>query len=160
MLRGDSAFVCDYKSGNCSDLHSYLISLSRSLWHSRRAGIRISLDGHSRGQSLADRRQDNRVSLLGSGSKMLKKAGFRWTPPTPAGGLTAGKSAVADSLFGSLVLERSAVAVSRGRDLTLSRASESRAAQLLYLPIYAEANGKSVPASWNLTYHVISGSGH
>ena len=28
---GDSAFVCDYKSGNCSDLHSYLISLSRSL---------------------------------------------------------------------------------------------------------------------------------
>ena len=27
---GDVAFVCDYKMGNCSDLHSYVIALARS----------------------------------------------------------------------------------------------------------------------------------
>ena len=28
---GDVAWVCDFKKGNCSDLHSYFISLARSL---------------------------------------------------------------------------------------------------------------------------------
>ena len=28
---GDVTFVCDFRKGNCSDLHSYLISLARSL---------------------------------------------------------------------------------------------------------------------------------
>ena len=58
-------------------------------------------------------------------------------------------------LFGGLVLERAAVAVSRGRDLTLSPPQKAGPLNYFIYP-YAEADGKTVPASWNLTYHVLS----
>ena len=70
----------------------------------------------------------------------------------------AGNQAISDSLFGSLVLERTAVAVSRGRDLTLSPPQKAGPLNYFIYP-YAEADGKPVPASWNLTYHVVSDTG-
>ena len=156
--QGDSVFVCDYKSGNCSDLHSYLISLSRSL------GIPAVLEF---GFPLTGIPVDNPLPTDGRIAGYHCWVWFQdpkagWVPLDAADArrwADAGKPAVADSLFGRLVLERSAVAFSRGRDLTLSPPQKAGPLNYFIYP-YAEADGKAVPASWNLTYHVISGSDH
>ena len=70
----------------------------------------------------------------------------RWTD--------AGQPEVADRLFGSLVTERSAVAVSRGRDLVLSPPQQGVPLNYFIYP-YAEASGLPVTATWKLQYHVI-----
>ena len=59
---------------------------------------------------------------------------------------------VAEYLFGNLVLERSAVAMSRGRDLTLEPAQKAGTLNYFIYP-YAEADGKTVEAKWDLRYH-------
>ena len=152
--QGDSAFVCNYKSGNCSDLHSYLISLSRSL------GIPAVLEF---GFPLSGIPVAKPLPIDG------KIAGYHcwiwfwntekgWTPMDAADArrwADAGQQAVSDSLFGSLVLERTAVAFSRGRDLMLSPAQKAGPLNYFIYP-YAEADGRAVPASWTLFYHVIS----
>ena len=155
--QGDAAFVCDYKSGNCSDLHSYLISLSRSLGIPAVLEFGFPLTGIPGAKPLP---ADGKIAGYHCwvwfndfqyGSVPLDAADARrWTD--------AGNPAVADSLFGSLVLERSAVAVSRGRDLTLAPAQKAGPLNYFIYP-YAEADGKAVPATWNLTYHVISDTG-
>ena len=155
--QGDSAFVCDYKSGNCSDLHSYLISLSRSLSIPAALEFGFPLTGIPMTKPLP---ADGKIAGYHCwvwfndpqyGSVPLDAADARrWTD--------AGNQAVSDSLFGSLVLERSAVAFSRGRDLTLSPAQKAGPLNYFIYP-YAEADGKPVPAAWNLTYHVISDTG-
>ncbi len=154
--QGDSAFVCDYKSGNCSDLHSYLISLSRSLgipatleFGFPLTGIPVAdplpTDGKIAGYHCWVWFQDPQKGWLPLDAADAR----RWAD--------AGQQAVSASLFGSLVLERSAVAVSRGRDLTLSPPQKAGPLNYFIYP-YAEADGKPVPASWTLTYHVISDS--
>ena len=155
--QGDSAFVCDYKSGNCSDLHSYLISLSRSLGIPAVLEFGFPLSGIPVARPLPP---DGKI------------AGYHcwiwfwntergWTPMDAADArrwADAGNQAVSDSLFGSLVLERSAVAFSRGRDLTLSPPQKAGPLNYFIYP-YAEADGKPVHAAWNLTYHVLSDTG-
>ncbi len=155
--QGDSAFVCDYKSGNCSDLHSYLISLSRSL------GIPAVLEFGFPLSSIPV------TKPLPADGKIAGYHCWVWFNDPQYGPMPldaadarrwadAGQQATSDSLFGSLVLERSAVAVSRGRDLTLSPPQKAGPLNYFIYP-YAEADGKTVPASWNLTYHVISDTG-
>ncbi len=156
--QGDSAFVCDYKSGNCSDLHSYLISLSRSL------GIPAVLEF---GFPLTGIPVTRPLPLDGKIAGYHCWVWFRdtqkgWVPLDAADArrwADAGQPSVSNSLFGSLVLERTAVAVSRGRDLTLSPPQKSGPLNYFIYP-YAEADGKPVPASWTLTYHVLSDSRH
>ena len=155
--QGDSAFVCDYKSGNCSDLHSYLISLSRSLGIPAMLEFGFPLTGIPVPKPLP---ADGRImgyhcwvwfSDPKYGSVPLDAADARrWAD--------AGQKSVSDSLFGSLVLERTAVAFSRGRDLTLSPPQKAGPLNYFIYP-YAEADGKTVQASWTLTYHVISDTG-
>lgn len=152
--QGDSTFVCDYKSGNCSDLHSYLISLSRSVgipavleFGFPLTGIPFAgplpTDGKIAGYHCWTWFQDPQhgwVPLDAADSR-------RWTD--------AGRKDVAASLFGGLVLERSAVAVSRGRDLTLAPPQKSGPLNYFIYP-YIEADGRPVQASWELHYHVLS----
>lgn len=155
--QGDAAFVCDYKSGNCSDLHSYLISLSRSLGIPAVLEFGFPLTGIPVTKPLPT---DGKIAGYHCwvwfnapryGSVPLDAADARrWAD--------AGQKAVSDSLFGSLVLERTAVAFSRGRDLTLSPPQKARPLNYFIYP-YAEADGKTVPASWTLTYHVVSDTG-
>ena len=154
---GDSAFVCDYKSGNCSDLHSYLISLSRSLSIPAVLEFGFPLTGIPLTCPLP-----TDGAIAGYHCWVWFKAPRQgWVPLDAADARRwddAGKPQVADALFGSLVLERSAAAFSRGRDLTLSPAQKAGPLNYFIYP-YAEADGKTVPASWTLTYHVISDTG-
>ncbi len=153
--QGDSAFVCDYKSGNCSDLHSYLISLSRSIGIPAVLEFGFPLTGIPVTQPLPTEGNipgyhcwmwffdpDNGPTPVDAADAR------RWTD--------AGHADVARSLFGRLVLERSAVAVSRGRDLTLSPPQKSGPLNYFIYP-YAEADGLPLTASWKLNYHVLAG---
>ena len=156
--QGDSAFVCDYKSGNCSDLHSYLISLSRSLGIPAVLEFGFPLSGIPVARPLP---ADGKIAGYHCWVwfQDLHKG---WVPLDAADArrwADAGQQTVSDSLFGSLILERTAVAVSRGRDLTLSPPQKAGPLNYFIYP-YAEADGKTIPASWTLTYHVISDSRH
>ena len=133
--QGDSAFVCDYKAGNCSDLHSYLISLSRS------AGIPATLEFGFPLAGIPAAADPLPVdgAIPGYHCWMWFQDAHRgWVPLDAADSRRwqdANRPDVARSLFGNLVPARSAVAMSRGRDITLSPAAEGRAAELLHLPL-------------------------
>ncbi|MFI5386870.1 MAG: transglutaminase-like domain-containing protein [Fimbriimonadales bacterium] len=151
---GDVAFVCDYKKGNCSDLHSYVISLARS------EGIPAYIEY---GFPLTGIPVPSPVPETG------KIGGYHcwtwfyddqkgWLPLDASDGrrwLDAGKPDVKDRLVGSLVLERAAVAFSKGRDLTLSPKQAGPPLNNFIYP-YAEADGKVVEAKWELSYKMIS----
>jgi len=152
--QGDAAFVCDYKGGNCSDLHSYLIALSRSIGTPAVLEFGFPLtsipvpsplppDGKVTGYHCWTWFQDSARGWLPLDAADAR----RWQD--------AGYSDVSRSLFGSLVLERGAVAMSRGRDLILVPAQKSGPLNYFIYP-YAEADGKPAPADWRIAYHVIS----
>lgn len=153
---GDVAFVCDYKKGNCSDLHSYIISLARS------QGIPAYLEY---GFPLTGVPVPNPVPSVGKiggyhcwtwfyvegeGWRVLDASdGRRW--------LDSNQPAAKDYLFGDLIAERSAVAFSRGRDINLVPPQKGPALNNFIYP-YAESNGKSTTIGWEVNYHYL-GSG-
>ncbi|MCA1595458.1 MAG: transglutaminase family protein [Chloroflexi bacterium] len=118
MGEGDAAFVCDYKKGNCSDLHSYLVSLARS------AGIPCYLEF---GFPITGVPVANPIPADGKVSGYHCWIWFHdpthgWVPLDAADArrwLDHHQPAMKDYLFGSLVTPRTAVAVSRGRDIVL-----------------------------------------
>lgn len=150
---GDVPFVCDYKKGNCSDLHSYVIALARS------QGIPAYLEyGFPiTGIPLAD--------PIPSTGKVggyhcwtwFYVQGRGWLPLDASDArrwLDSGKPEIKDRLVGNLVLERSAVAVSRGRDVTLSPPQAGPPLNYFIYP-YAEADGTKVDATWAVTYELL-----
>lgn len=147
---GDVAFVCDYKKGNCSDLHSYMIALARS------AGIPAVLEyGFPLGGiPLADPLPQT-GKIGGYHCWVWFQDGTRgWVPVDASDGrkwLDADKPEQKEYLFGNLIPERSSVAMSRGRDITLSPAQQAGPLNYFIYP-YAEADGKAVKADWVLTY--------
>jgi transglutaminase-like putative cysteine protease len=152
--QGDSVFVCDYKSGNCSDLHSYLISLSRSV------GIPAILEF---GFPLTGIPFPQPIPTAGTISGYHCWTWFHdptlgWVPLDAADGrrwLDAGYPGIEKYLFGDLLLERSAVAMSRGRDIILSPPQKGAPLNYFIYP-YAEADGQTVSATWKLTYRILS----
>jgi len=152
--QGDAAFVCDYKRGNCSDLHSYLIALSRSIGIPAVLEFGFPLTGIPLANPLP---ADGKVAGYHCWT-WFQDSRLGWLPLDAADARRrqdARRSGVSHSLFGNLVLERSAVAVSLGRDITLVPAQKSGPLNYFIYP-YAEADGKSVPADWQITYHVVS----
>ncbi len=152
--QGDSAFVCDYKSGNCSDLHSYLISLSRSLGVPAVLEFGFPLTGVPAASPLP---ADGKIGGYHCWA-WFQDPDAGWTPVDAADArrwADAGRPAVAAGLFGGLVPERSAVAVSRGRDIVLAPPQKAGPLNYFIYP-YAEADGVPTPAAWSLTYHVLS----
>jgi transglutaminase-like putative cysteine protease len=149
---GDVAFVCDYKKGNCSDLHSYVISLARSL------GIPAILEyGFPiTGIPIADPiPQDGKITGYHCWT-WFKDARLGWIPLDASDArrwLDSGKTDRRDYLFGNLLPERSAVAISRGRDIVLKPAQKSTPLNYFIYP-YAEADGKPINAEWVLSYHL------
>ncbi len=149
---GDVAFVCDFRKGNCSDFHSYLISLARSL------GIPAYLEY---GFPIVG------IPLPNPLPKEGKIAGYHcwawvydeqigWFPVDASDArrwLDAGKPEIKDFLFGNLVLERSAVAFSRGRDITLNPPQKGASLNYFIYP-YAEADGQPIKAQWELNYQL------
>jgi len=154
---GDVPFVCDYKKGNCSDLHSYIISLLRS------EGIPAFLEY---GFPIAG------VPIASPLPQEGKIGGYhcwtwfqdeqnRWIPLDASDGRRwrdSGDGKTSAFMFGNLILERSAVAMSRGRDLTLEPAQKQGPLNYFVYP-YAEADGQSVDAAWELTYRVVASGG-
>lgn len=150
---GDVAFVCDFRKGNCSDLHSYLISLARSLgipayleYGFPIVGIPIPdplpKEGKIGGYHCWTWVYDERVGWFAVDASDAR----RW--------LDANRPEVKDFLFGNLVLERSAVAVSRGRDIVLNPPQKGKPLNYFIYP-YAEADGQSVKVNWELTYQLL-----
>lgn len=150
---GDVAFVCDYKKGNCSDLHSYLISLSRSMKIPAYLEFGFPVTGIPLADPLA------REGTIGGYHcwTWFRDPARGWVPLDASDArrwLDSGRPDIKDRLFGNLMLERSAVAFSRGRDLVLE--PKQRGGPLNYfIAPYAEADGKPVPATWEIRYRLV-----
>ncbi len=154
---GDVAFVCDYKKGNCSDLHSYMISLARTLgipcvleFGFPVCGVPVPASVPKSG-TIGGYHCWLWFHLEDKGWLVLDASdGRRWTD--------ANKPEVRDRLFGNLVVERSAVAVSRGRDVVLEPAQKAGPLNNFIYP-YAEADGDPVEAKWVMEYELLSPAG-
>ncbi len=147
---GDVAFVCDYKKGNCSDLHSYLISLSRSLDIPAVLEFGFPITGIPLADPIP-----REGTIAGYHCWTWFQDGKRGWIPVDASDARRWQDAnhpeTKDYAFGNLVLERSAVVMSRGRDLTLEPPQKGGALNYFIYP-YAEVDGKPVEAKWELRY--------
>ncbi len=153
--QGDAAFVCDYKAGNCSDLHSYLISCSRSLGIPAELEFGFPLTGIPTPAVLPT---DGAITGYHCWV-WFKDRKLGWVPLDAADARRwrdAGRPGVARSLFGNLVLDRAAVSISRGRDIVLSPAQQGPPLNYFVYP-YAEADGRPTLSTWTLTYHLPTG---
>lgn len=150
---GDVAFVCDYRKGNCSDLHSYFISLARSLGIPAVLEYGLPIDGIPLSAELP------REGTIGGYHcwVWIHDPSVGWLPVDASDArrwVDAGRPAQKDYLFGSLVTERAAVALSRGRDLTLSPRQKAGPLNYFVYP-YAEANGRPIEVGWRIGYRVV-----
>lgn len=148
--QGDVAFVCDYKKGNCSDLHSYLMSLARSLGVPTYIEYGFPLTGVPVADPLP-----KEGSVGGYHCWLWFRDPQRGWLPLDASDARrwqdAKQPANRELLFGNLVLERSAVALSHGRDITLSPPQKQPPLNDFIYP-YAEADGQPVKVSWEVRY--------
>ena len=149
---GNVPFVCDYKKGNCSDLHSYVIALARS------QGIPAYLEY---GFPITGIPLSDPIPIAG------KIGGYHcwtwyfvegqgWLPLDASDGrrwLDSSRKDVTEQLSKKLVLERSAVAFSRGRDVTLEPKQAAPPLNYFIYP-YAEADGAPVEAAWTVAYEL------
>ncbi len=150
--QGDAEFVCDYRKGNCSDIHSYLISLCRTSGIPAYLEYGFPIAGIPVPQSLAT---EGKISGYHCWTWVYAESAG-WLPVDASDArrwLDHGKKETADYLFGNLLLERSAVAVSRGRDITLRPAQKGSVLNYFIYP-YAEVKGKPENVSWQLTYQL------
>lgn len=149
---GDVAFVCDYKKGNCSDLHSYIISMGRSL------GVPAYLEyGFPITGIPADEPLKSEGKIGGYHCWTWFQDGERWIPLDASDArryLDKGNKALSQHQFGNLLAPRSAVAISRGRDIDLVPLQLAPALNYFIYP-YAESKGEPVKAEWTLTYNLL-----
>lgn len=151
---GDVAFVCDYRKGNCSDLHSYLISLARSVGIPAFLEYGFPIVGIPFPDTFPN---EGKISGYHCWT-WFYISGKGWIPLDASDSrrwLDAKETDIAKKLFGDLVLERTAVAFSKGRDIILEPPQKSAPLNYFIYP-YAEADGKSVNASWELSYKILS----
>jgi transglutaminase-like putative cysteine protease len=127
--RGDAAWACDSKGGNCSDFHSLFISLARSQGLPARFEMGFGLPV-SAGQGEVGYHCWARV-----------KAGDGWVPVDISEASKLG--AKADDYFGKLPANR--VLFSVGRDVTLEPKQEGGPLNFFINP-YVEVGGQPHPA--------------
>jgi transglutaminase-like putative cysteine protease len=129
--RGDAAWACDSKHGNCSDFHSLFISLARSQKIPAKFEIGFPLpEKHGRGE------------VLGYHCwAKFKPAGHGWVPVDIS---EANKDPKRKAYyFGNLTPDR--LAFSTGRDLTLVPKQDGAPLNFFVFP-YVEVAGKPYPA--------------
>jgi transglutaminase-like putative cysteine protease len=149
---GDVAFVCDYKKGNCSDLHSYIISMGRSMGVPAILEYGFPITGIPTDEPL---KTEGKIS--GYHCWTWFRDGERWIPLDASDSrrwLDKGNAAMSNFQFGNLVTPRSAVAMSMGRDITLVPAQQAPPLNYFIYP-YAESKGQPVKAEWTLTYNLL-----
>lgn len=151
---GDVAFVCDYKKGNCSDLHSYIISLGRSVGVPAVIEYGFPITGIPMDEPL---KPEGKIGGYHCWT-WFQDPQLGWIPLDASDArrwLDKERPDMRDFLFGNLVTPRAAVTMSRGRDINLVPSQKSAALNYFIYP-YAEANGAPVKAEWTLTYNLLS----
>ncbi len=150
---GDVAFVCDYKKGNCSDLHSYIISLGRSV------GVPAIIEY---GFPITGIPVDEPIKTEGKIGgyhcwTWFKDPDRGWIPLDASDArrwLDKERPDMRNFLFGNLVTPRAAVTMARGRDINLVPAQQSAPLNYFVYP-YAEIGGTPVKAEWTMTYNLL-----
>ena len=134
--KGDSNYACDSKTGNCSEFHSYFISLARSVGIPARFAIGASIP--------SDR---NEGGMDGYHCWAEFYADGKWWPVDIS---EANKyTALATYYFGRHPANR--IEFTRGRDLELNPGPASGPINFLVYP-YLEVNGKEIKAPTTFTF--------
>ncbi len=151
--QGDSDFVCDYKKGDCADLHSYLISLARTqnipIIHEFGFGI----GGVPLPSPLPTEAKISTYHCYA----LVYHPEYGWIPVDASDGIRWAdrkRADMRDYMFGNLVLERNAVAVSLGRNLTLAPPQKGEPLNKFIYP-YLEADGKPVKLQVEMSRRLI-----
>jgi len=127
--RGDAIWACDNKRGNCTDFHSLLIGMARSVGIPAKFEIGLPVpEGQTEG-SIGGYHCWAELYLDGVG----------WVPVDSSEASKA--PAKQDYFFGALDTNR--VRLSRGRDITLDPPQQGAPVNYLVYP-YAEADGKAL----------------
>jgi transglutaminase-like putative cysteine protease len=134
--RGDAAWACDSRSGNCTDFHSLFIALARSEKLPARFEVGFGLPPEKTGE----------VSSYHCWAKV--KAGDVWLPVDVSEPKKLGLRR--DDYFGRLPPNR--VAFSTGRDIALEPRQDGVPLNFFIDP-YAEVGGKPHPADKVKTSH-------
>jgi transglutaminase-like putative cysteine protease len=134
--RGDSNYACDSKTGNCTDFHSYFISLARSVGIPARFAI---------GASIPSDRNEGGMDGYHCWGEFY--ADGKWWPIDIS---EANKySALATYYFGRHPANR--VEFTRGRDLELNPGPSAGPINFLVYP-YLEVDGKEIKAPTTLSF--------
>lgn len=134
--RGDSNYACDSKTGNCSEFHSFFISLARSVGIPARFAI---------GASIPSDRNEGGIDGYHCWAEFY--ADGKWWPVDIS---EANKyTALATYYFGRHPANR--IELTRGRDLQLTRSPEAGPINFLAYP-YLEIDGKEVKAPTQFTF--------
>lgn len=149
---GDVAFVCDYKKGNCSDLHSYLISLLRS------QGVPAFLEyGFPVTGIPMEVKKSGQIG--GYHCWTWAYVNGEWMPIDASDAKKwedLGNPKQVNTLFGGQNIERAAVGLVRGRDIDLNPKQVGDSLNVFIYP-YGESNGESVDVQWSLGFEVLGG---
>ena len=150
---GDVAFVCDYKKGNCSDLHSYVISLARAMGIPAFLEYGFPVTGIPLPEPVPPT-----GAIGGYHCWMWARIDGTWMPLDASDSrrwLDRDHEEEAKAVFGNLILPRSAVVFSHGRDLVLEPPQQGAPLNYFIYP-YAEADGKPVEAKWEIGYEIMA----
>ncbi len=150
---GDVAFVCDYRKGNCSDLHSYFISLARSLGIPATIEYGFPIVGVPVPQTLP------KEGTIGGYHcwAWFYVPSHGWLPLDASDARRwqdAKRPEKVEHLFGNLILERSAVTISTGRDIDLEPKQEGPTLNYFVYP-YAEVDGKPLSPKWEMKFRLL-----
>lgn len=139
--RGDAAWACETRYGNCTDFHSVLIAMARS----QRIAARFII-----GFALPSDRSEGDINGYHCWAE-LYDAGRGWIPIDAS---EAWKSKRHERYFGKLPADR--VAFTTGRDLVLEPPQRGEPLNFFVYP-YAEVDGRPVATpSWRLRFHRIA----
>jgi len=150
---GDSDFVCDYKKGDCTDIHSYMISLMRSVGIPIVHEFGLPLGGIPLPDPMPT---DTKITSYHCYACFYDPA-YGWIPADASDArrwIDHNRPEMRDYLFGNLVLERNGVAISRGRNLILAPPQKGEPLNKFIYP-YAEADGKAIKVDLDLTRRTL-----
>jgi transglutaminase-like putative cysteine protease len=150
---GDAEFMCDYRQGDCTDLHSYFISMARTQGIPVLHEYGFGIGGVPLPSPLPREAKITSYHCYAC----IYQPDYGWIPVDASDGIRWGdhnRPDLRDYQFGNLVLERNAVAISRGRNLVLSPPQHGEPVNKFIYP-YAEADGKTIKVEMDLARRLL-----
>ncbi len=152
--QGDAMFVCDYKRGDCNDLHSYLISLLRTqqIPVVHEYGLPVS------SLPVPDHLEEDAKISSYHCYVCVYDPDYGWFPVDASDAIRwmdKKRPEMKDYEFGNQVLERNAVVMSRGRNIVLAPPQQGVPVNKFIYP-YAEADGQPISVDLELSRHLLS----